>query len=108
MSVLGRALARYFKGVGHRGAGRLWLGVSALVFFLLLWVSQSVRSTQLSYQIQKVEEEIKKELKRQAELKWHADRILSLETLEAAARKKFNLAPPKEENVVIMTLADPS
>jgi cell division protein FtsL len=56
--------------------------------------------------IQKVEEEIRKEQKRQTALQIERDSLLSLETLEESAKKKLGLVEPKEENIVIMTLKD--
>jgi hypothetical protein len=83
---------------------RLWLGFLLLVPFLLLWVHQSVRSTQVSYQILKIEEEIRAERNRQIELEIARDRIVSLEAIENAARTKLGLVVPRKENIVLITL----
>ena len=81
-----------------------WLGSFALTAILLLWVSQSVRSTQVSYQIQKVEEDIKKEQKKYLELEIAKDRYLSLDSLENTASKKLGLVVPGEENIIIVKI----
>ena len=83
---------------------RFWLGFVILVPFLLLWVGQTVRSTQVSYQIQKLQDEIKKESHRQIELEMQRDQFVSLESIENAAKKKLGLIVPAKENIVLITL----
>ena len=85
---------------------RFWFGVLGLILFLLLWVNQSVRSTQLSYRMQKVEQEIRQEQKRRTELELERDSLLSLENLEEVSKKKLGLVEPKDENIVIMSVKD--
>jgi hypothetical protein len=83
---------------------RLWLGFLLLIPFLLLCVHQGVRSTQVSYQILKIEDEIKKERDRQIELEMVRDRLVSLEEIENVARIKLGLVAPRKENIVLITL----
>lgn len=84
---------------------KVWLSAGGVFLFLMVWVGQSVHSTKLSYQIQKVEEEIRKEQRTQTELELQRDRALSLESLEVAAQRKLGLVIPAEKNVVIVALA---
>lgn len=95
-------MARLAQGNGIK---RFWLGFIALTVMLLLWVSQTVRSTQLSYQIQSVEQEFKKEQRKRVELELQRDRVLSLESIETIARKKYGLVNPEKENVILLALA---
>ena len=83
---------------------RLWLGLVILIPFLLLWVGQTVRSTQVSYQIQKVGDEINIELRGQTDLEMQRDQFVSLESIEGAAKKKLGLIVPSKENIVLMAL----
>jgi len=85
---------------------RFWFGVLGVVLFLLLWVNQSVRSTQLSYRMQKVKDQIHQEQTRRTELQMERDGLLSLESLEEISKKKLGLIEPKDDNIVIMTLTD--
>lgn len=85
---------------------RFFSGIFCFVLFLLLWVSQSVRSTQLSYEIQKLEEQIKEEQNMQVELKLKRDRYFSLEYVETLAKKKYGLILPPQENIVILPLPE--
>ena len=83
---------------------RLWLAFGLLIPFLLMWVGQTVRSTQLSYQIQTLEDEFKKERARQIELQMLRDRLISLDSIEKTARNKLGLIVPSKENIVLVTL----
>lgn len=88
------------------GIQRFWLGLALLTGMLLLWVSQTVRCTQLSYQIQSVEQEYKKEQRKRAELELQRDRCLSLETIETIARQRYGLVNPQKESVILLALAE--
>ena len=83
-----------------------WFGIFCIILFLLFWVSQSVRSTQISYEIQTLEDKIKEEKNKQVELKIERDRYLSLDYVETIARKKCGLIPPLKENIVLMNLSE--
>ena len=85
---------------------RLWTALIGTVLFLLFWVSQTVRSTQLSYQIRQIESEIKKEQIKEVELMMKKDEVLSLEKIESAAKEKLGLIVPGEENIVVISLAE--
>lgn len=87
---------------------QFWTGLFISVLFLLLWVHRTVQSTQLSYQIQNLEGEMRKEQNKQIELKMERDRYLSLEFIESVAIKNLGLVVPKEENIVVFTLIKPS
>ena len=83
---------------------RFWLGLVLAVPLVLFWVRQTVLSTQMLYEIQKIEQEIKKERNRRADLEMKKDRILSLEALEERAKMKLGLVVPGKENIVLMVL----
>lgn len=72
---------------------------------LLLWVNQTVRSTQLSYRIQSLEDEIKKEDARRVHLKRQRDAQLSLENVEEVAKSKLGMAVPKDEDIIVIALS---
>ena len=95
------------KTLPVRNIQRFWLGVALAVPLVLFWVRQTVRSTQMLYDIQKVEQEIKKEGNRRADLEMKKDRILSLEALEERAKMKLGLIVPGKENIVLMALTKP-
>lgn len=81
-----------------------WSALSVMVFFLLLWVSQSVRSTQMSYQILKMEKQIAKEQSKRTELEISRDRMISLDAVEKTALDQLGLVVPKKDNIIVMTL----
>lgn len=83
---------------------RVWLSIVFLVTGLLLWVSQTVRSTQLSYRIQAVELDLDQEKKRQIELNLERDELISLSRVEEIAKTKLGLIVPKDEDIVILTV----
>ena len=92
---------------GQHPSRKLQWGVFLLIPLSLLWISHTVRSTQISYRIQKLEEELEKEKNKRVELEIARDRLLSLETVEAAAKRKLGLVVPQEENIVAWTLFHP-
>lgn len=83
---------------------KIWVGFFFLVFFLILWVNQTIRSTQTSYLIKKVEEEIKIEERKQEDLEMERNRILSLEAIENTAKEKLGMDHPKEKDIIIMPI----
>ena len=76
--------------------------IVGLLAFLLWWVSQTVRSTEISYQIQDFEERIREEKKRRSELEIQKNGVLSLAMVENIARQKLGLVVPKESDLVIV------
>lgn len=60
----------------------------------------------MAYQIQEIENEIKKEENKRIELEIQRDQYLSLDFVESVAKKKLGLIVPKEENIVVMALPD--
>ncbi|MBI2915841.1 MAG: hypothetical protein HYY07_03180 [Elusimicrobia bacterium] len=84
---------------------KLWTGVLILTLFLLGWVSQKIRSIQTSYDIQNLENELKKEQRRYSDLEMERNAILSLDSLEKAAKETMGLVPIKEENIVPVLVA---
>lgn len=85
---------------------QVWLGIFFLILFLLLWVHQTVQTTQISYKIQKLEEELQKEETKQIEFKMQADQYQTLEFVESVAKKKLGLIQPKENNIIVITLPE--
>ncbi len=83
---------------------KLWLGFLVLVFLLILWVNQTIRSTQTSYSIKKVEEEIKTEERRQSEIDIERNRFLSLDSIETEAKEKLGMDHPKEQDIILISL----
>lgn len=73
-----------------------------LFLVLLVWVSQTVRSTKISYQIQKLEDEIRKEERIKAELEVRKNKRLSLNAVEEYAGKNLGLINPQEKDVIII------
>jgi len=69
------------------------------------WVNQTIRSTKLSYKIQKLEEDLKKEERKFTQLKMSRDQILSLESIEKKA-KEFGFEVSKGENITFITVKD--
>ncbi|OGR95277.1 MAG: hypothetical protein A2902_05955 [Elusimicrobia bacterium RIFCSPLOWO2_01_FULL_64_13] len=89
-----RETSRRFRG--------FWTGLFAMVSCLLVLVSLTVRSTQISYRIDAVKEEIRKEDLRNMELREARDRMISLEAIERSARKSLGLIDPAKDNIVIL------
>lgn len=79
------------------------MGLVGLFLILLIWVSQTVRSTQISYQIQKIEEEIGKEEAKKADLEARKNQYLTLNSVDEYARKKIGLISPQEKDIVVIS-----
>lgn len=75
----------------------------AVLLVLLLWVKQSLKSTELSYQIQTVQKEIEKEQNKKNELQEKLNKNLSLDTVEFNA-KQMGWIVPKSSAVVVVPL----
>ena len=86
---------------------RFWAAICAFTPMILLWVSQTVDSTKILYQIQTLEEEIKSERNRSVELKLLYDRMTSLEFVEWTAKNKLGFVVPKADELVILTVSGP-
>ncbi|OGR79257.1 MAG: hypothetical protein A3I11_08220 [Elusimicrobia bacterium RIFCSPLOWO2_02_FULL_39_32] len=69
---------------------------------LLMWVGFSIQSTQLSYSINKIEDEIKKEERRLVELEMIKNKLVSLDSLEMLAKEKLGFIFTKEENIIYL------
>lgn len=67
-------------------------------------VSQSVRSILLSYQIQRVEKEIKLELEKNSEMEHAKNQIISLDHVDEIARKKLGFSSSSKGNVIVISL----
>ena len=76
------------------------------IVFLLLWVSQTIRSTQVSYQIKKIEEEIKAEERKQSELEIERNRALSLDSIESSARKDLGMENAQEKDIIFIPVKE--
>ncbi|MBI2119674.1 MAG: hypothetical protein HYT97_08615 [Elusimicrobia bacterium] len=81
---------------------RLWLGFFIGTCLLLLWVGFSIQSTQLSYSINKIENEIKKEERELVEQEMIKNKLTSLDMLEIVAKEKLGFIFTKEENVIYL------
>ena len=75
----------------------------AVLLVLLLWVKQSLKSTELSYQIQTMQKEIEKEQNKKNELQEKLNKNLSLDTVEFNA-KQMGWIVPKSSAVVVVPL----
>ena len=75
----------------------------AVLLVLLFWVKQSLKSTELSYQIQTVQKEIEKEQNKKNELQEKLNKNLSLDTVEFNA-KQMGWIVPKSSAVVVVPL----
>ena len=84
---------------------RFWVGILAFTPIILFWVNQTVNSTKILYQIQKTEEELKREEHRSVELKLLKDRMVSLESVEWIARNKLGFVVPKREDIIVLTVS---
>lgn len=73
------------------------------ILLLLLWVNQSIRSTELSYKIRSLEAEIQLEEKKRTVLEMKKNQLLSLSFIEEVSRKS-GLVSPDPENIVIIKL----
>ncbi|OGR99382.1 MAG: hypothetical protein A3G85_06665 [Elusimicrobia bacterium RIFCSPLOWO2_12_FULL_39_28] len=67
-----------------------------------MWVGFSIQSTQLSYSINKIEDEIKKEERRLVELEMIKNKLVSLDSLEMLAKEKLGFIFTKEENIIYL------
>ncbi len=83
------------------------MGILVFVSFLLFWVHQSVRSTQISYRIQKLDSEIKRERSRETEFLMKIDQWVSLESVESIAKEKLGLIVPREKDIILISVRDP-
>ena len=90
------------NGWGKNRIKRFWLGLFGLFLLLLVWVNQTVRSTQISYQIQKLEEQIKDEEDHKSELEANKNQYLSLNSIEEIARQKLGLVNPQDKDIVVI------
>lgn len=81
---------------------RLWLGFLIGTCLLLLWVGLSIQSTQLSYAINKIEGEIKKEERQLVELEMTKNKLISLDVVEKIAKEKLGFIFTKEENIIYL------
>lgn len=81
---------------------RLWLGFLIGTCLLLLWVGLSIQSTQLSYAINKIEDEIKKEDRQLVELEMTKNKLISLDVVEKIAKEKLGFIFTKEENIIYL------
>lgn len=69
----------------------------------MFWVNQTIRSTKLSYNIQKLEEDLKKEERKENQLKMNHDQYFSLESIEKKA-KELGYEVTKEENIKLISV----
>lgn len=67
------------------------------------WVNQTIRSTKLSYEIQKLEEDLKKEERKFTQLKMIRDQFFSLESIEKKA-KELGFELSKEDNITFISI----
>jgi cell division protein FtsB len=81
---------------------RFWMGILILIPLVLFWVNQTVSSTKILYQIQKLSDEIKQEENRKVALEMLCDRLTSLEFVEETARNKLGFVDPKRENIILL------
>lgn len=81
---------------------KFWLGTLGTILFLFLLVSQSVRSILLSYQIQKLENQIRSEYEKKAELEQQRNRLIDLRHVEEIARKELGFVPSQDRNVIVI------
>lgn len=81
-----------------------WLAYLGLILFLFFLVSQSVRSILLSYQIQRIENEIQMEQEKKSELGLQRNRLIHLAHIEEIAKKELGLVLPERGNVIVIPL----
>ena len=81
---------------------KTWFFIFILIVYLLLWVNQTVRSVQLSYQIQSVEQSISDAQEIQTQLKIKKDQLVSLKNVEKKAKEELGMISPKSKNIVIL------
>ena len=72
-----------------------------VIVLLLLWVKQSLRSTEMSYRIQETEKLIEKESEQKNELEKILSQNLSLEKIESQARKSGWVIPSSSSVVIV-------
>lgn len=72
-----------------------------VVLFLFVLVSQSVRSILLSYQIQKLEIQIRSEYEKKAELEQQRNRLIDLRYVEEIAKKELGFVPSQNKNIIV-------
>lgn len=81
---------------------KFWLGSIGVVLFLFLLVSQSVRSILLSYQIQKLESQIRSEYEKKIELQQQRNRLIDLRRVEEIAKEELGFLPAQSKNIVVI------
>lgn len=91
-----------FRLQAQKKLKRFWTGILVLIPLVLFWVNQTVSSTKILYQIQKLSDEIAREEDRKVSLEMLRDRLTSLEFVEWTARNKLGFADPKRENIIIL------
>ena len=91
-----------FRHSAKKKLRRFWTGILILIPLVLLWVNQTVSSTKILYQIQKVNEEIKEEQDRKMTLEMLKDRLTSLEFVEWTARNKLGFTDPSREKIILV------
>ena len=85
---------------------RFWAGIVVFVPVVLLWVNQTVSSTKILYQIQKLEEEINHEHGRAVELGMAKDRMTSLESVEWTAKNNLGFVAAHQDDIVVITVPE--
>ncbi len=91
-----------FRQENRKTVRRFWTGIMVFIPLILLWVNQTVNSTKILYQIQKVEEELKHEHDKKIALEMLKDRMTSLEFVEWTARNKLGFVEPKAADIVVL------
>ncbi len=94
-----------FRHETQKSVKRFWTGILVLVPVILLWVNQTVNSTKILYQIQKIDEEMKHEQDRKIALEMLKDRMTSLEFVEWTAKNKLGFVEPKREDIVVLAVS---
>ena len=94
-----------FRVESQKSVRRFWTIILIFIPIILLWVNQTVNSTKILYQIQKIEELSKHEQDRQIALKMLKDKLTSLDFVEWTAKHKLGFIEPKREDVVVLTVS---
>ncbi|OGR84302.1 MAG: hypothetical protein A2901_03060 [Elusimicrobia bacterium RIFCSPLOWO2_01_FULL_54_10] len=91
-----------FRLKAQKKVRRFWMGILALIPLVLFWVNQTVSSTKVLYQIQKLNEDLKVEQDRKISLEMLRDRLTSLEFVEWTARNKLGFTDPRRQDIILI------
>ena len=94
-----------FRRQTQKKVRRFWTGILVLTPAVLLWVNQTVSSTKILYQIQKLDDELKREQDRRITLEMLRDRMTSLEFVEWTARNKLGFVDPRSQDIVVIPVS---